>query len=303
MELRLLQIFCRVYEERSFSKAAASLGLAQPTVSEHVKKLERSYGTQLFDRTTREVRPTRAGEQLYQLARELGETERRIAEGMARFLGEGGGEVAVGASTIPGEVLLPRLIAEFGKAHPRVRVSMTVRSTRAVLDELLAGRLDVAFVGARTDDDHLRFTRFASDRLVLVAPRTGRWKAARSLTIEQLRAEPLVLREPGSGTREALQSKLAEHGLGLGDLRVAAELGSTTAIKEAVKEGAGLAMISDLAVRSELAARELRIIPVRGLGELKRDFHAVIDERRPPSPACERFLAHVRRRGAAVARR
>ena len=296
VELRLLQIFCRVYEERSFSKAAASLGLAQPTVSEHVKKLEGVYETPLFERTTREVRPTRAGEQLYHLSRGLADIERQVAEGMSRFLGEGAGEVVVGASTIPGEVLLPRLVAEFRKTQPRVRVTMSVKATRAVLEDLAAGRADVAFVGAAADGDHFRSTRFASDRLVLVAPATGRWKGVRALTLDELCREPFLLRERGSGTREALEDRLTQAGLSIADLRIAAELGSTTAIKESVRQGAGVSIVSDLSVRQEIASGHLRVVPVRGLRDLRRDFYAVTDTRRPPSVPCELFLEHVRAR-------
>lgn len=303
MDLRLLQIFCRVYEERSFSKAAEALRLAQPTVSEHVRALEQLLETMLFDRTHRTVVPTRAGEFLYEQSRGIDDLQRRIYEGMSRFVGNLAGQIAVGASTIPGEILLPRLISGFREKNPRMRVAVTIHDTRTVLDDLASGRSDIGFVGARTGAAHLDFRRIASDRLVLIVPKTTRWKGVRSITLEQLRREPLVVRERGSGTRSALESRLAESDLSLDDMQVVAELGSTAAIKEGVKERLGAAIVSSLAVRSEVAAGTLREVAVRELKSFRRDFYAVRDKRRQLSPACEGFLEHVRQHSAAAAQR
>jgi DNA-binding transcriptional LysR family regulator len=303
VDLRLLQIFCRVYEERSFSKAAEGLRLAQPTVSEHVKALETLLETPLFDRTHRTVRPTRAGEYLYEQARGIDVMQRRIFEGMSRFLGNLAGQVSVGATTIPGEVLLPRLIAGFREKNPRVRVSVAIRSTRGVLDDLASARLDIGFVGARMEAAHFEFSRIASDRLVLLVPKTPRWKGVRSITLQQLRGEPLIVRERGSGTRAALERCLAEAGVTLEEMQVVAELGSTTAIKEGVKERLGVAIVSNLAIHPEVATGLLRDVIVREMRSFRRDFHAVRDVRRKLSPSCEGFLEHVRMHSTAAARR
>src|SRR5881296_934982 len=127
MDLRLFEIFCAVYEERSFSRAAARLRLSQPTVSEHIQTLEKAFGTLLFERMARNVRPTRAGDHLYEQARRLGELRRGIEEGMARFLNRLEGRLVIGASSIPGEYLLPPLIGDYRESHPGVRLSLAVR--------------------------------------------------------------------------------------------------------------------------------------------------------------------------------
>ncbi|RMG50821.1 MAG: LysR family transcriptional regulator [Acidobacteria bacterium] len=290
MDLRLLEIFCCVYEERSFSRAAQRLHLTQPTISGHIKSLEEYFGISLFDRLGREVRPTRAGELLYEHGHRIVDMKRRAIEGMHRFLGRLEGDLHLSTSTIPGEYLLPSMLGRFRKRYPHIRVAMTISDTQAVIAQVERGDIEIGIVGARVNDSTLQFREFATDRLILVAPRTDRWDRIRALSLDQLRNEPLLIREPGSGTRIVLERTLARYGYQLGDFNVVAQLGSTTAIKEAIKANVGLSILSHLAVQTEMAAGLMKAIRIREIKRLERHFFIVTNRRRTKSPLSEAFL-------------
>jgi DNA-binding transcriptional LysR family regulator len=290
MDLRLLEIFCAVYEERSFSKAGQRLSLTQPTVSSHIKTFEESLGTSLFDRLSREIRPTDAGRFLYEHGRPILDLKQDLIDRMGRFLNRLEGSLEVGASTIPGEYLLPRLIAEFQRSHPGVRTRLTIQDTSLVVQDVREGRLQVGFVGARTDEEDLEYQPMAAGVLVLAAPPQERWRRRATLDLKQLLELPFLMREPGSGTRMVFERRLAEKGVHPGDLEVVAELGSTAAIKEAIKAGIGVSYVSELAIRGELEAGSITVLAVPELDPMERVFYRVTHARRVRSPLAEAFL-------------
>lgn len=290
MDLKLLEIFCCVVEEKSFSKAAQRLELAQPTISGHIKALETYFGTLLFDRLGREVRPTGAGELLYSQGRQIIALKRSVIEGMQRYLDRLEGQLRVAASNIPGEYLLPRFLGHFRELHPRIQVQVVISDSQAVIEGVGQGHYEIGFVGARPAQPGFKFERFASDRLVLVVPHSPSWEGVDSISLIELARKPLLLREPGSGTRLMLEQRLHERGHRFVDFYVVAELGSTAAIKEAIKAKVGCSILSELAIQTELAAGLLKTVQIRELGNIERDFFWVIDPRRTTSPLCEIFL-------------
>lgn len=290
MDLRQLEVFCAVCEERSFSRAAVRLDLAQPTVSGHVKALETFFGAALLDRLGRETVRTRAGDLLYLRALEMLESKRLTLEGMSRLAGGLEGELRIVASSIPGEFLLPALIARFNRRNRRIRVRGHVGDSREVIRAVEEGRADLGLAGARLPGFSLEYTRFASDHLVLAVPPSDRWRSTASVSFEELRSEPMVMRERGSGTRAAVERHLAERGYGLDDFDLIAELGSTAAVKEAVRLGVGWSIVSDLAVRTEVAAKFVRTLPIAGVDPWPRDFFVIRDSRRSVAPTAEAFL-------------
>jgi DNA-binding transcriptional LysR family regulator len=299
MNLRLLEIFCRVYKERSFSRAATELGLTQPTVSVHIKDLEDSLGTPVFNRLGREIEPTEAGRYLYEQARPLVTLKRNLADKMTAFLNRVEGLLVVGASSVPGEFLLPGIMTAFHAEHQGVRVRLRISDTAETIEDLRHGDLEVGVVGATQQDDDLLFESFASDELVLVTPTTEAWRSRSEISLKELQQLALVVREPGSGTRNSLERALARSKTQLGELNVAAELGSNGAIKEAVKHGNCVSFISKLAVTEELESGALRIARVPELGIIARTYHTVFSRRRVLSPISRAFLDYLRRTAAA----
>lgn len=300
VDLRLLEIFCHVCEKRSFSRAAEHLRLSQPTVSSHIRTLEQQVGTTLLDRLGRDVSPTRAGELLYKHGRQIMEAKRALAEDLDRFLDRLEGQLPIGASTIPGEYLLPPLIGEFRSTHPRIETQLQIRDTMEVLEKLREGRIEVGFVGAqRGDIPDLQYQDFASDRLVLIAPANESWNGRAEIGFEEFCREPVVMREPGSGTRTMFERRLEQLGRGPSELDIVAEMGSTAAVKQAVLAGLGIAVLSHLAVQAEVRAGLLKIVSLREVCPIERRFFTAVHARRARSPLCDAFLLWLSQRLAA----
>jgi DNA-binding transcriptional LysR family regulator len=289
MDLRRLEIFAKVAEIGSFSRAADALSLTQPTVSEHVRGLEDELGVQLLDRLGRGAAPTRAGILFLGYAQRLLALAREARQAIDQFQGRTSGELTVGGSTIPGEYLLPALIGQFKRTYPEISISLLIGDSRQVTEWVDGGRVEVGVVGARPATRTVEWRELASDELVVVVPAGHRWFDFSTVTVAALRAEPLVLRERGSGSRQALERALEEAGLALGAFRVVGEMGSTQAIKQAVRAGVGVSLISRRAVADECRARLLHCVAVKDL-RVSRSFYLVTHRDRSRSPLAAAFL-------------
>ncbi|MFQ5896382.1 MAG: selenium metabolism-associated LysR family transcriptional regulator, partial [Nitrospinota bacterium] len=264
MDIRQLEVFCKVSELKSFSRAARALHLTQPTVSGHVQSLERFLNTRLFDRLGREVQPTRAGRLLYEHARRVLKAREEAVQALEGFLGVIHGELLIAASTIPGGTLLPPHIGRFKELYPDVRVSLTVLDSQKVIEGVKEGRYEMGMAGARTKDPRLLFRPFGHDELILVVCRDHPLAARSSISVGALEGIPLIVRESGSGTRAAAEEKLKALGLNLARCRVAAEMGDALAVRNAVKARVGASIVSRLAVEEDLRAGSIKELPIRG---------------------------------------
>ena len=287
-----LETFSKAAELASFTGAARALGLTQAAVSQRIQALERALGVPLFHRRGGRVLPTEAGRTLHDYARRilnLHEEARRQVTGREAPIG---GELLLGASSIPGEQLLPELVSRFGRKYPDIRVSASVGDSLAVLRQVERGEVSLGMVGRRIDCPHLEFRHLAADRMTLVVPPGHAWSRRKRVAVEQLRGQPLILREAGSGLRHCLEKSLEQAGLSSADLRVVLELGSNEAIKEAVLHGVGVAILSTYAVRKEIHSGRLHALEVRGI-RCERDLFIVRDLRRVLPPPARLFLAFL----------
>jgi DNA-binding transcriptional LysR family regulator len=292
MDLRRLEIFVKVAELRSFSRAADALFLTQPTVSEHVRALEDELGVPLLDRLGRGAAPTRAGQLFLGYAQRLLALAREARQAIDQFQGKMSGELSIGGSTIPGEYLLPVLIGQFRAKYPDVSVSLRIGSSREVMDWVEDGRVEVGVVGARPGSRLLEARELVSDELVLVVPVGHAWWERDSVTIDDLKGEPLILRERGSGSREALERALEAADLDFSAFKIVGEIASTQAIKQAVRAGVGLSLISRRAVEDECRARLLHCVKVADV-QIARSFYLVRHRDRTRSPIAATFLEFV----------
>ena len=290
MELRHLEIFCRIYEYRSFSKAADALYLSQPTLSGHSKNLEESLGKKLFDRLGREIVPTRAGELLYGYARNIVRLKEEAREALHQLDSAVGGRLEIGGSSIPGDYLLPSLISRFKERYPEVTVNLHVSDTHQIVQQVAERKIEVGVVGARTNNASIESTEFIHDELVLVAPASSEGD---EISEDQFRRIPLILRERGSGTRACLEEALNQRGIAAGELNVVSEIGSTEAVKRAVKSGLGCTVISRMAVSDDLARGEVKLIALEGLFPLPRNLYVVTHRLRDKSPICQTFIDYL----------
>jgi len=288
MDIHALEVFCRIMETRSFSRAAEAVSLTQPTVSGHIKNLEEEAGTRLFDRLGKEVRPTRAGEILYRYATEILRLRTAALQALDEHKGRIRGNLLIGGSTIPGEYILPALLTRFKARYPEIALTLRIGGSREVVAAVAEGEYEVGMVGARFDDPKLKYVRFAGDEIVLAVPAGHPWASRRRVSLADVARGPLILREPGSGTRRATEEAFARARVKPPGGAVVAELGSNEAVRQAVRGGAGCSFISRRAIAEELKQGALATVAVEGL-KLTRDFYMVIHRRRSRSPAGEAF--------------
>ena len=258
-------------------------------MSSHIKDLEEHFNTRLVDRLARKVVPTRAGEVLYSHAKRMLALHNETESAMAEFLGQVKGHLAVGGSTIPGGYLLPRLIGLFTRNYPEVKISLVLGDTSEIIDRLLEGRVEVGLVGAATTNKQLRQDAVAQDTLCLVVPADHRWAGRKEITLRELGTEPFIVREPGSGTLRSLADRLRKKGHDIGELNVVAEMGSTEAVRQSIKSGVGVSVLSAIAVSDDVAAGLLKTLSVKGLN-LKRNFYLTIHKHRSLAPLSRTFI-------------
>src|SRR5262245_28952020 len=265
MDTRQLAAFCAVVERKSFSQAAERLGVTQPAVSLQVRSLEKRLGTQLLDRSGRRVEPTEAGWRLYRGAQKLLALEDQlVADVAASTEGELSGDLVLGASTGPAAIVVPVLLGEFQSASPEVRVFLTVSDTHSIVERVAERELELGIVGASRRHRGVRFEPFFADQVILACPPGHRF-AGRTVTLDELRMETLILMQEGAGVRQIVEDALRRQGIRLRDLDVRLELGLQESVRRAVESGFGVTFISRTAVEAELADGRLAEARVEGL--------------------------------------
>jgi DNA-binding transcriptional LysR family regulator len=290
MNLNHLAIFQAVAASNSVSGGARALNISQSAVSKQLAEFERSVGVGLFQRLPRGMRLTEAGRVLLGFANRLFaiETEAELALRDLRQLARG--RIAIGASRTIGAYMLPRVLAAFRDRHPGVELALQVENTQAIEDKLVAGEIDIGFAEGIVRSDVLDYRVFAQDELVLIAaPHHPAVKLA-PLSLPQLAKLPLLMHETGSGTRAVTERVLTAKKL---DVRPAMTLASTEAIKHTVATGVGLAILSALAVQTELRAKTLVVVPVKDL-RIRRPLYRVQLKNMWPSPSLEAFLPFLK---------
>jgi DNA-binding transcriptional LysR family regulator len=284
-QLPYLETFVHAAELGSFTAAARRLRLTQAAVSQRIQHLEQVTGVPLFERQAGHVVLTEAGHCLHGYAQRILALHREALQEVAGRQTRLTGELTLAASSVPGEHLLPGLLSSFRQRHPHVQVRATVADSSQVLRLLEQGKAQLGLVGGKVDSPHLEFRQFARDELAVVVPTGHRWQRRKRVALDDLRHEPLIVREVGSGSRWCLERGLAEAGATLEDLNVVLELGSNEAIKEAVQRGLGLAVLSTHVVRAEVEAGALHLVDITGL-PLAREMFVAWDRRRAlPIPA------------------
>ena len=295
MDTRQLAAFCAVVERKSFSQAAERLGVTQPAVSLQIRALEKRLGRQLFDRSGRRVEPTEAGLRLYRGAQRMLALEGQLLDELAAGSeGELGGTLEVGASTGPGSTVVPVLLCEFQRENPGVAVSLSISDTQSVVDRVAERELELGVVGAARRHRGVVFEPFFRDEVVLACPPGHRF-AGRTISLDQLREEPLIVMQEGAGVRQVIEDELRRAGTRLRDLEPRFELGLQESVKSAVAAGHGVTFISGAAIEADLAAGTLETARVKGL-DPAREISVVRSAGRSPTRAAEAFLEFARAR-------
>jgi len=289
VDIRRLEIFCRVVELKSFTRAANAVFLSQPTVSEHIRLLEEALGEKLLDRLGRQALPTPAGSILYRYARRITHLRDEALQTLADYRGTLQGHLLVGASTIPGAYILPALIERFKSLNPSIRLTLKISGTGIIHRELIDGGIELAIIGAPSKNQDLDGRELFSDELVLAVPAGHPLDGRSSIELDEMAKYPFLLREEGSGTRTVMSEVLRNHGFDPARLDVVAEMGSTEAIRQGIKAHLGISILSTLAIGDDLRSGALVKIPIAGI-RMIRPLYLAQRKNRQLTPLALAFL-------------
>ena len=286
MDFKQLRSFVAVADCGSFTQAAAQLYTSQPTISAHIRQLEEELQQRLFLRTTKSLSITPHGRELYDYAVQVLSLQDRLLAGWR----QGEHVVSLGVSTIPSAYLLPDLLARFSVLHPDISFDIHQSDSSGVLRALRTGRFDLGLTGMAAPDEDLVFTPFYQDAMVLIAPNTPEFSAAKAQNMPLaalLQSHPLLLRENGSGSQRSADDFLRAAGLKTDALHVAARLNDQESIKNLVAAGLGLAIVSAVSVAREHDRGDLLLFP---LADAARSFYVVTRRHDFLSPAARQFF-------------
>jgi len=288
VNLRQLDLFVAVAESRSFSRGAAICCLTQSTVSQHIATLEEEVNTRLFDRTRQGALLTPGGKIFLRHARRILVERDQLFQEMAAFNGESGGELRIGASNIPATYLIPPLLPKLAESYSGISVNMLSGDSQEIIGRLLNAEIELAVIGAAPEHRKLESVALASDVLVLIVGAGHRWSGREMVSLDELASEPLIAREHGSGSEQALQEELRRLNYKLDSLQIAARLGSNEAVRQVVAGGFGCAFVSERSVQQELESGVLLRVAVAGM-IVEREFWLARLKGRTPSPAARVF--------------
>jgi DNA-binding transcriptional LysR family regulator len=298
MDMRRLEVFCKVVELKSFTGAAKALSLSQPTVSEHIRTLEETVNERLLDRLGREVLATPAGRVFYQYARNIVQMRDEAIQALEQFRGNLAGRLILGASTIPGTYMLPRLIGDFKSIHPAIQITLRIADTAQIVEQVIEGDLEAGLVGSKWTDRRLLMEELFTDELVLAVFPEHPWASKGRIKLEDLDEEPFILRERGSGTRMVMKRILEENGFDLSKISVVAEMGSTEAVRQGIKAKIGISILSRHAVVEDFEHGLLTGVDIENI-RFTRPLYLVQRRNRQMSPLCTAFLERLRSEHAA----
>ena len=282
--LRQLDLFAAVARTRSLTRAAQEVHLTQPAVSMQLKQLEQAVGLPLLEPAGRGIQLTEAGREFAQHVEELLERVEHLEEVAARWRGVRSGRIRLGVVSTA-KYFVPKLLAQFLRTHPGVDFRMTIHNRGQILEELRANTLDFVIMGRPPEGIDCLARPFAPNLLGVVAAPQHPLSRRRRLKPSALAHERFIVREPGSGTRAAMERFFASHRI---KLRTSMEMSSNESIKQAAIAGLGLGFLSLHTVRTELAAGRLVLLDVEGL-PVERQWYVVRRAARRLVPAAEEF--------------
>jgi len=295
MNLDYLITYLEVIRLGSFSKVARKLSISQPAVSFQINKLERDLGVRLIDRGQKPISVTDAGKRFLIFAELVEREGAKLQSDIDQIREDVTGEIIIGASTIPGEILLLPILSEFKALHPAISAHVEISDSLGVISRLQGGDYDVGFCGIAPEGKELDYFKFAEDRIVLIVFPEHPFAHRKEISFLELEGEPLILREETSGTQGSLKSLLVNAGINLDKLSSGLILGTTQAVVSAVEVRMGIAFVSNLAIEKSLALGLVKVVPIKGL-KLSRDFHCVYRKERIVSRLLAEFIAFVQTR-------
>ena len=298
MNLNLFKTYVRVVETQNLSRTAEEFDLSQPAVTKQIHALEDMYGVLLLERSGRKLKTTEAGETLYEYAREIIKVMDRTAKAMEEVSDSRKGSLYLGASTIPGQYILPYIIKKFKDKMPNISISMDIADTEKIVNRVADREIDVGIVGGWINSRKIEGYSWLEDELVLIVPENHRLaqrenSSNKGVKMTDLLHERWIFREKGSGTRKAAEELLLSNGIRNEALNIYLEAGSTEAVLAAVEAGMGISVISSWAIKKLDEHRKIKSISIDDVNA-KRLFYVVYPKQKTRRKSVEAFLSYIR---------
>ncbi len=295
LTIQQLEALIHLVDERSFSRAAKKMHLTQPSLTKHIRNIEEALGSKIVNRSSRSLSLMPEGKILYDYARRIVKLRDEAREQVLRLREIETGDIRIAASTIPATYILPYAIGGFRKKFPDIRTTVRTADSTDVIEMVLGNGAEIGFIGKKPSGGKLIAEELWKDRLVLSVPSGHPWAKRRSARLAEISRQPFVIREKGSGTREALEGCMREsyspgpppH------LNIVAELGSSEAVKEAILAGLGISVISIHAIRRELKSGLLAVLSIDECG-IERSFYLIYRRQFDLMTHHKRFLEFIR---------
>lgn len=289
LEFKQLEAYIRVYELRSFSKAAEEMFVSQPSVSVYINSLEEELQTQLIYRSTKEFLPTEQGQLFYEYAKEMLSLRDRSIFSIKKLSDCTVGNIDIAASSVPAQYILPETFGAFHKLYPDITFNLEQADTVDVIKGIAEYKSEIGFVGAKIENPKCQYEYFMSEKLVIIAPEEERFQGVPSSDAARLLREGyFVTREQGSGTKLAYEECLKNIGVTPEELKVSACFNNTQSIILAVAKGLGLAIVSELAAKYYIQQKLITPIYVDSFPQ--RNFYIVLKKNRVVTPAVDLFV-------------
>lgn len=273
MDLKQLETFITVVEWDGFSEAAKRLYLTQPTVSTHIKQIESELNTRLLKRTTKKLELTAKGREFYNYAKTISRIMQNIED---TFSKKNLNIFNIGASSIPATYILPTLLGKYYKSHANISFNIIQADSLSTIDGVINGTFNLGFVGMSTMDNNLSFEKLLSDKLVVVTPYKNYFKTLKSnkTNIKSLLKNPIIFREQGSATLKESMKIMDALGIDKKNLNIIASVNNTQTLKEFIKSGLGISIMSSLSIKEEVRRKELLSFQIDDF-ESVRNFYLV----------------------------
>jgi DNA-binding transcriptional LysR family regulator len=289
MNLNQLKIFYMAVKNGNLSLAARELFITQPAVTKGIQRLQEFYDMKFVDHIGKKLVLTDAGEVLYEIAEKIFELENQAEESIRDFQQRKRGHIRILSSESFGDYYLPRMIIPYSKSYPLVRITMSILPTEQVVNHTAILNNDLGFISYPVEHDKLLVKEVLKDQLVIIAPLNHPLTCKEKLAPDDLAGQLLIMHEKGSAPRNAIEEYIRKNNL---SVKIPLELSSNRAIKRAVEEGIGIALISRKVALEEIEAGRLMAIPLSD-PSMTRKYFMIHHKDKYLSESLQNFIATV----------
>lgn len=284
MDFKQIEAFINVAKFKSFSKAANSSFLSQPAISSHIASLEKELSVQLFDRTSKEVLLTPAGESFLKYAIDILNTRDKAIYTLSNFNETVSGKLKLSASTTPCNTIVPSLIKQFHNSYPDVSFDVVEQSSREIIENIIKFDCEIGLVGELVNDDKIKSYEIIQDELVIISHPS--FNLPSNIGIESLLKYNFILREEGSATRKTFEEAIHKKGLDVSDINVYFEVNNLDTLFQFVKKGLGISVVSKQVFRDYISLGFIKESKIEDLS-LKRSIYLIMSSKRTLTPTAK----------------